>query len=301
MTQNWQGNFNGIKTVYIESTAILLQGKHHHIMQKNFHYNNANIFYRMEGEGIAVVLLHGFGEDGGVWDEQIPLKTYCKLIIPDLPGSGASTFTKREPLASTIEFYADCIYALLKNENIDACIMLGHSMGGYITLAFAEKYPQLLKGFGFVHSTAFADSEEKKQNRQRGIELMDQYGSYAFLKNTTPNLFSNKFKKEHPRKINSLIERGNNFSKDALQDYYRAMMQRPDRTAVLKNSKIPVLFIIGTEDTAAPMQDVLKQVHLPEIAYIHILENTAHMGMWEASEKLNTAILEFIKALSENG
>src|SRR5690349_8852079 len=183
-------------------------------MQKNFHHNGANIFYRIEGKGIAVILLHGFGEDGSVWDEQIPLKTQCKLIIPDLPGSGASTFIKHEPLASTIEFYADCIYALLKNENVDSCIVLGHSMGGYITLAFAEKYPRLLKGFGFVHSTAFSDSEEKKQNRQRGIELMDQYGSYAFLKNTTPNLFSNQFKREHPEKINSLIERGNNFSKE---------------------------------------------------------------------------------------
>jgi len=270
-------------------------------MERNFHHPNAEIFYRIEGEGIAVVLLHGFGEDGNVWNEQNVLKKNCKLIIPDLPGSGKSAFIKQEPLAATIEFYADCIYALIKNENIDSCIMLGHSMGGYITLAFAEKYSQLLKGFGLIHSTAFADSEEKKQNRQRGIELMNQYGSYSFLKNTIPNLFSNRFKAEHPEKINSLIEDGNKFSKEALQDYYRAMIQRPDRTAVLKNNKLPVLFVLGTEDTAIPMQDVLKQVHLPEITYIHILENTGHMGMWEASEKLNTAILEFIKSIISNG
>jgi pimeloyl-ACP methyl ester carboxylesterase len=270
-------------------------------MQKNFYHNNANIFYRIEGEGIPVVLLHGFGEDSNVWNEQLVLKDNCRLLIPDLPGSGRSTFTKHEPLASTIEFYADCIYALLKNENIDSGIMLGHSMGGYITLAFAEKYSELLKGFGLIHSTAFADSEEKKQNRQRGIEIMDQYGSYSFLKNTVPNLFSSKFKKEHPERVNSLIEDGNKFSKEALQDYYRAMMNRPDRTEVLKNTRTPVLFVIGTEDVAAPMQDVLKQVHLPEIAYIHILENTGHMGMWEASEKLNTAILEFVKNIISNG
>jgi pimeloyl-ACP methyl ester carboxylesterase len=270
-------------------------------MEKNFHYNNANIFYRVEGKGLAVVLVHGFGEDGNVWNEQMVLRNNCKLIIPDLPGSGASTFTKHEPLASTIEFYADCIYALLQNEDINSCIMLGHSMGGYIILAFAEKYPQLLKGFGFIHSTAFADNEEKKQNRQRGIEMMDQYGSYPFLKNTIPNLFANKFKSEHAEKINSLIENGNNFSKEALQHYYRAMMQRPDRTQVLKNSKVPVLFVLGTEDVAAPMQDVLKQIHLPEITYIHILEETGHMGMWEATEKLNIAILEFIRSIISNG
>jgi pimeloyl-ACP methyl ester carboxylesterase len=270
-------------------------------MIKSFHYNNAHIFYSTEGDGNAVILVHGFGEDSNVWKEQLVLKEHCKLIIPDLPGSGKSTFTKQEPQASTIEFYAGCIYALLKNENIDSCILLGHSMGGYITLAFAEKYREMLNGFGLIHSTAFPDSEEKKQNRQRGIEMMDQYGSYPFLKNTTPNLFSNKFKQEHPEKVNSLIEDGNKFSKEALQNYYRAMMQRPDRTSVLKNSKVPVLFVIGTEDVAAPVQDVLKQVHLPEIAYIHIYENTAHMGMWEASEKLNTAILEFIKSIIQNG
>jgi pimeloyl-ACP methyl ester carboxylesterase len=107
-------------------------------MQKTFHHNSTNIFYRVDGEGIAVVLVHGFGEDGNVWNEQTVLKEYCKLIIPDLPGSGKSAFTKREPLASTIEFMLDCIYALLQNEKINSCILLGHSMGGYITLAFAE-------------------------------------------------------------------------------------------------------------------------------------------------------------------
>jgi pimeloyl-ACP methyl ester carboxylesterase len=69
----------------------------------------------------------------------------------------------------------------------------------------------------------------------------------------------------------------------------------------LKNNKVPVLFVIGTEDVAAPMQDVLQQVHLPEITYIHILENTGHMGMWEATQKVNTAILEFIKSIISNG
>jgi pimeloyl-ACP methyl ester carboxylesterase len=65
--------------------------------------------------------------------------------------------------------YADCIHALLRHENISSCIMLGHSMGGYITLAFAEKYPLLLTGLGLIHSTAFADSEEKKKNRARAL------------------------------------------------------------------------------------------------------------------------------------
>ena len=266
-------------------------------MQRAFLYDDVKITYSKEGEGIAVILLHGFGEDADVWKEQASfLKPYCMLIIPDLPGSGLSEFIKEKAgnNYSTIEYYAECIKALIDFENISACIMLGHSMGGYITLAFAEKYPALLKSFGLIHSTAFADNEEKKESRRKGIELIEAYGAYAFLKNTIPNLFSVKFKKEHPDKIEALIERGKSFSKRSLRQYYTAMMERPDRTDVLRNSEVPVLFVIGTEDVAAPAKDVLQQTHLPKIAYIHVLENTGHMGMWEDAEKVNDAILNFI-------
>ena len=267
-------------------------------MQKTFHYNNAEIFYKTEGDGIPVVLLHGIPLDASVWDEQIDfLKDHCKLIAPDIPGSGKSTFEKPEEQATTIEYYASCMHALLQHENVNACLMFGHSIGGYITLAFAEKYSQLLKGFGLIHSSAFADNEERKQFREKSIDEMEQNGSYAFLKNFIPNLFGKKFKSEHPEKINELIEKAHNFSKQALEDYFRAMMKRPDRTHVLKNSKVPVLFVMGTEDIGAPMKDVLQQVHLPKIAYIHILENCGHIGMWEATEKMNNTTLEFIKGI----
>lgn len=269
-------------------------------MEKNFLYQSSQIFYRIEGEGIPVVLLHGFAEDGTVWKNQIKfLKSYCKIIIPDLPGSGQSQMLSFKK-DITIDDYADCIHALLKQENITDCILLGHSMGGYITLAFAEKYSYLLKGFGFVHSTAFADSEEKKKNRQRGIEMIEQYGAYPFVKNTTPNLFASKFKNEHPDEIEELIEQGKNFTKEALQQYYCAMMLRHDTTDILRSSKVPVLFIIGTEDVAAPMEDVLKQVHMPSISYVHIIEDVGHMGMWEAPYELNSYILTFIKEIKRS-
>ena len=275
-------------------------------MKKTFTYSNASIVYQTEGEGIPVVLLHGFGEDAGIWNQQVNfLKNHYRLIVPHFPGSGESVFlTNKESPATTphppctIEFYADCIYALLAHENITSCIMLGHSMGGYVALAFAEAYPQLLKGYGLIHSTAFADSAEKKQNRQRSIEMIEQYGSYPFLKNTIPNLFGESYKKEHAEKVNALIEQGNNFLPQALKQYSEAMMLRPDRTRVLKNTNLPVLFIMGTEDIATPMKDVLQQVHLPGIAYIHIFENTGHMGMLESAEKMNSAILEFIKGIT---
>jgi pimeloyl-ACP methyl ester carboxylesterase len=295
-------------------------------MHKSFLYQNTSISYTIEGKGKPVVLLHGFGEDSSVWKYQVEfLKEHCLLIVPDLPGSGKSgqlevwslelgvgslelevadlnsqlltpdsrLLTSNSRLI-TIEDYADCIHSLIQHENISSCTMLGHSMGGYITLAFAEKYPLLLNGFGLVHSTAYADSEEKKQSREKGIAFMEQHGAYTFLKNTIPNLFSKRFKESNPEKVNELIEAGKNFSKEALQQYYRAMMLRPDRSLTLTSSPIPVLFVMGTEDVAAPMEDMIKQAALPYISYIYVLQNTGHMGLWEAPEKLNPNLLFFI-------
>ena len=275
-------------------------------MQKNFIYHDAIISYRVEGKGDPVVLIHGFGEDSHIWDQQVSfLKEHCLLIIPDLPGSGKSSILSLEfgvernsklqtPNYISIDDYADCLKALLQEENIISCTMLGHSMGGYITLAFAEKYPSLLNGFGLIHSTAYSDSEEKKKIRERGIGLMAQYGALSFMKNTIPNLFGPSFKKEQYEKVDRLINASAGFTKEALQQYYRAMILRPNRTAVLQSNPLPVLFVIGTEDAAVPLEEILQQTSLPNKSYIHVLPDVGHMSMWEAPDQLNRFILAFI-------
>ena len=260
-------------------------------MQQVFEFGGSTIHYLDTGRGNTIVLLHGFGEDSQIWNRQIAfLAKKYRLIVPDLPGSGNSTMLLAP---DTIEAYASAINALLQHLSINQTIMLGHSMGGYITLAFAEAYPESLLGWGLIHSTAFADTEEKKLNRQRGIELMQQYGAYAFLRNTIPNLFAESFKKEQPEIVQALIDASKAFTAEACSAYYKAMQLRPDRTQVVSGSKTPVLFVLGTEDVAAPLNDLLQQVHLPPTAYIHILENVGHMGMLEATDEVNTHIAAF--------
>ena len=107
---------------------------------------------------------------------------------------------------------------------------------------------------------------------------MEEYGSAAFVRSTTPNTFGLAYKKEHPEEVEALIERGKNFTVEAFQQYYTIMMKRPDRTSVLANSKVPVLFIIGLEDVAAPAADVLKQVHLPAEAHVHTISRCRSHG-----------------------
>ena len=273
----------------------------HSIIIMFFQYQSFPIHYKVSGSGFPLVLLPGFGEDGRVWDNQVAaLQSEAMVVVPDMPCSGNSTldaadFTEENiALFDSIEFYAEVIKALLKHLQIEQCFLLGHSMGGYITLAFAEKYPDLLKGFGLIHSTSFADSEEKKENRKRGIALMDEYGDYNFLKTSIPNLFTASFKQQQHEKVEALIDKSKDFETKALQCYYRAMINRPDRTFVLKESKVPVLIIAGEQDIVVPIKDVLQQAHQPNICHIHILKEAAHMGMWESEKQVNEAIKRFI-------
>jgi pimeloyl-ACP methyl ester carboxylesterase len=178
-------------------------------------------------------------------------------------------------------------------------ILIGHSMGGYITLAFAEKYPFQLSAFGLFHSTAFADSEEKKEVRQKGIRFMEEHGAAEFLKTAIPNLYSPQTKEAHPEWIREHLAVVHNFSAPVLVSYYKAMMQRPDRTDVLKTSHLPVLFVMGQHDSAVPLQDGLKQCHLPHLSYIHILEQSGHMGMIEEKEETNRILVEFVNTIEK--
>ncbi|MBI5373110.1 MAG: alpha/beta hydrolase [Sphingobacteriales bacterium] len=257
-------------------------------MNKTIVIEGQRIRYRVTGSGQPVMLVHGFGEEAGVWDEIADhLKNTYRLVIPDLPGSGHS---EQIPDMS-IEGMAEVLHTILHEEKLSTCVLIGHSMGGYITLAFAEKYPNHLSGFALFHSTAYADSEEKKAARRKGIEFIKEHGAFPFLKASIPNLFSPLTREKNAALVEKHIAGLTHFTPGALVAYYNAMISRPDRSDLLKQCGIPVLFIIGKHDTAAPPADSFRQSGLPEISYIHQLEKSGHMGMLEEPEQC-TRILE---------
>ncbi len=265
--------------------------------EKTIIYEDVPVFYRVTGEGRTVVLVHGFSEDGEIWVNQVnALKNKFRLIVPDIPGSGRSQLLKN----AGIDTYAEVIRQILDVEvkELDkkaGVIMIGHSMGGYITLAFVEKYPQYLSAFGLFHSSAFADDEEKKQARRKSIDFIRQNGAAAFLKTSIPGLFTKDFVEHFPDKINALIESGHSFSADALVQYYEAMIDRPDRTHILKSFNGPVLFIMGEFDNAIPLAISLQQCYLPNEAHVHLFTGSAHMGMWEEPDRANEALEAFLQ------
>jgi pimeloyl-ACP methyl ester carboxylesterase len=256
------------------------------------------IVYQVHGKGKPVVLIHGFGETGDVWKNQVYyLENEFQLIIPDLPGSGKSDIIddmSMEGMAEVIKLIIDTEFPKLLQAEKSKIALIGHSMGGYVTLAFAEKYPGYISSFALFHSTAFADSEEKKETRKKGIEFVKKHGAFEFLKNTTPNLFSPFSKDGKSELIDRFIDSLHNFSSEAVVLYYEAMIQRPDRTHLLKTAHIPILFVMGKYDNAVPFQDGLKLAHMPEKAYIHILYQSGHMGMLEEHDNSNHILKKFL-------
>ena len=261
-------------------------------MESELKLDGHKIYYRVQGEGKPVVLLHGFGETGDVWQHQVDfLKNNFRVIVPDLPGSGRSEMTgdmSMEGLAEATRYLVETL------EPGRPVTLIGHSMGGYITLAFVEKYARYVNGFGLFHSTAYADTEEKKATRRKGIDFVRQHGAYEFFKTSSPNLFSPLTKQQKPPLVDEFVRGLHNFSPDAVVSYYESMIKRPDRTQMLKTTNLPVLFVIGAHDNAIPVKDMLEQAHLPEKAYIDLLHQSGHMGMLEEVEKSNELLKKFV-------
>lgn len=265
------------------------------------------IFYRVEGAinpadpasspGLTVMLIHGFAEDGDIWSRQTKaLSPYFHLIIPDLPGSGRST---RLPGTTRMEDLADAIRAILDAEMTEACVLIGHSMGGYAGLAFVERYPKRCLALGLFHSTAEPDTEEKKTTRRKSIAFIERHGAAEFIRQSTPNLFADGSKEQHPKWVNAVIERYAAFDPASLIGYYEGMIARPDRTKILRETAQPVLFVIGRHDNTIPLESSLRQSHMPALVMIHILDETGHMGMIEAAGQSNWILDEFLHFVSD--
>lgn len=259
------------------------------------------VCYRIAGSGEAVILLHGFGEDGNIWmDQAEEIASAFMVIVPDLPGTGISAPALAHLPQQSIEAMADVVKEIAEQENLGEFTLIGHSMGGYITLAFAEKYAGMLKGFGLVHSTAYADSEEKINQRKKSVQFIKDHGSKAFLQQMIPGLYGDVYKMKNADHIERHIESSKDIDPESLISYSEMMMKRPDRTHVLSGFEKPILFIMGTEDKTVNLSDSLAQCHVPAESHVHILESSGHMGMKEKSAETTNAMKKFLVHLNEN-
>lgn len=253
---------------------------------------NKRIAYQSKGRGPAIVLLHGFCEDSSVWDDFKTdlLEEKYRVICIDLPGFGQSDVFEN----TSIEKMAELVNGVVEDLGLEQFILIGHSMGGYVSLAYAKKYAKKLLGLGMFHSQPYADTADKKEGRQKSIDFIKQHGHILYVKQLIPKLFTEKYAKSQAFLMDKLIYRASQYAAAGIVNALEAMINRPDRSKVLEGFKKPVLFIIGKEDGAIPADNSLAQTHLPTQASIHLLEKVGHMGMFEAKKQTQKILRQFV-------
>jgi pimeloyl-ACP methyl ester carboxylesterase len=245
----------------------------------------------------TVLLIHGFGEDHCIWEKQIEfLSQHYRVIAPNLPGVHCKPLTIHHSHAPSLQNYVEVLHELMHHLHIEKYYIIGHSMGGYIGLAYADYYINHVIGLVLLHSTTYEDSVAKKESRLKVAEFIHEHGTLQFLETATQNLFSNTFKKSHPNKIQDVIDSVSDISPEAMIQFVMAMRNRKAYTHLLTNNRIPIWMIVGEDDIAVPIEDSLKQLQLLPQNRVMLLKQVGHMGMLEATEQVNNALLGFIQA-----
>lgn len=261
------------------------------MISKTFYFQDSKISYKVLGKGYPVVLLHGFGFSNKIWfGIAESLKNDFMFIMPDLPGSGGSEKLYKQNVSLTD--YTEVINELIEIENLISPVIIGHSMGGYITMAFEKKYPDLSVAICLFHSSGYSDDSEKISSRKKSIEFIKKYGSETFMNNNISGLFYNKEKSAND--IFKYTEDAKKIAPEVIIQYYEAMISRDDNSDVLKKINKPVMFIVGESDTAIPFKLSLQQAYIPNISEIVILRNSSHMGMLEEESKSSKTLYKFL-------
>lgn len=261
-------------------------------MDDCFRFQDSRIRFCIKGEGPALMLVHGYTESRNIWfDFADKLSRDYTVIMPDLPGHGESALTPDLSMDSM----ADMLYQLIEHLEIPDVVLVGHSMGGYVSCRFAEKYGHKMKGLGLFHSSARADTPEIRENRMRTIDIIQQNHS-DFLMQFIPSLFFEGNKAGLEEEILFLQNKAAQMSAEALVSAQKAMSERSGSLELISSTHYPLLFIIGKQDSRVDFNKVLAQTVLPERSYVLMLDNCGHMGYLEKPDETYAALLGFLQA-----
>lgn len=251
-----------------------------------------NLAYVEKGNGKSVVLLHGFCESKAIWQQLMnELSPRARLLAPDLPGFGENSAIHGD---ITIDDMAEQVSVWMDEMGIKSASVIGHSLGGYVALALADRYPEKVSALCLFHSTARADAPEKKEKRDQTMKFLKANGVDTFVKNFIPALFAYQHQEKLKSTIGEVIALAAQTPDATAIAVTRAMRDRPERLEVLKNAAFPCLFIAGKEDGAVPYKDLKIQSQLPDQAQLITLENCGHMGMYEKPAECSIALEAFI-------
>ncbi len=256
----------------------------------NFNYKNANISYSIYGKGTAVVLLHGFLENSSMWKiiaSQLSKK--YRVICIDLLGHGKS---ENMGYIHTMEEQACMVKAVLNHLRLRKYVIIGHSMGGYIALAFAKLFSKNVKGIGLMNSTALPDTKEKKINRNRGISAVKQ-NYKTFVKLAIPQLFAENNRTRFVKDIKAITNEALKISPQGIIAALEGMKIREDLSYIYNEANYPIQMVIGKQDPALDYNSLIAQTKNTNVKVVEFPDG--HMSHVENKEDLLRALNSFIK------
>ena len=244
--------------------------------------NGIRLAYERRGKGTPLVLLHGYPLDHRLWDEVVPLlEDQFDLIIPDLRGFGDSSTVDS---FYTMEDYASDIAGLLDSLGIQKTAIAGHSMGGYVALAFARLFPERVTGLALVSSQVLADTPAKREDRFKTAAEVADKGPASVVESMTPKFSNDARMQEFARSSMELQQPG------AYIGALKAMGERVDSTPLLESIQYPVVIIHGDSDNLIPIDRAREVKAALPYAYLVEISGAGHMPMMEAKEQTAEAL-----------
>lgn len=255
-------------------------------------FNGRKMFYDKQGSGPCLVFLHGYLESKEVWKSFSSFFQEYTVIMPDLPGQGDSEMIDEN---QTVEQMAEAVKAVIENEGFSSCFIYGHSMGGYVALAFERKYPEMVKSLGLIHSTIYPDNEEKKKNRIREIELIRAGKKVMVVSGMLPNVVAKENIQRLKPQIDEIVERAKMFPAKGIIAVLNAMMQRPKHKV---NAETPFHLIAGDKDNFIPNEVYSGMKSANSGIVLDFIFNTGHASFIENPAKTAQVIKFFLNSVN---
>ena len=260
-------------------------------MRKSVRFKGVEVSYADRGAGSCIMLLHGYLETAEIWEDYVPLLSErFRVISVDLAGHGWSGCWGNE---HSMDDLATSLKIILDAEGIHKLVLVGHSMGGYVTLAFAALFPERLDGYVLFHSTCFADTDEKKANRDREISLVLCGRKRQIISLNIPKAFAETNVEKLKEKVIRAQEIAYQNDDRGIVALLKGMKNRSDLSSTLSDSAIPLMLIGGMKDNYIPMTVFEKLGVMAPHATVLKLAQSGHMGFVEEADRSAEALMEF--------
>lgn len=265
-------------------------------MGKYVNFKGGKIHYYDEGKGAAIVLVHGYLESAEIWESFAGrLSKSYRIISVDLPGHGLSDIFSD---LNSMEFMAAAIKELLDILGLPKVFLTGHSLGGYVAMAFLELYPETLSGYCLFHSHPFADSAEAINKREREIRIVESGKKELMYPDNVTRMFAEQNLDRFQEELERSRDIASRIPAQGIISVLKGMIARPSRLHIMEEGRIPCLWILGSMDNYIPAEAIQQKVHLPENADVVVLKNSGHLGFIEEEALAAEIVAEFVEKLN---